>query len=117
MPLRNTTNLTDAWNNLHTAIETKGTQLKLLLTAQQCFFELAEVESWIGDKIQSMKGAEYGKDEDSSVKLLTKHKAMELEIDTYSGIVQEISAAASKLVSNQHPDAKLILNRDDVAWS
>ena len=112
--IANTTNLTDAWNNLLTAIEMKGNQLKLILTAQQFFFEVAEVESWIGDKNRSMKGAEYGKDEDSSVELLTKHKAMELEINTYSGIVQEISAAATKLINNNHPDAKLIKTRDDV---
>ena len=63
----NTAYLTDAWNNLLTAIEMKGNQLKWMLTAPQFFFEVAEVESWIGDKNQSMKGAEYGKDEDSSV--------------------------------------------------
>jgi spectrin beta len=77
-------------------------------------FEVAEVESWIDDKNQFMKGAEYGQDGDSSIKLLTKHKAMELEIDTYSGIVQEISAAATKLINNNHPKAKLITTRDDV---
>ena len=40
-------NPTDACNNLFTAIETKVTQLKLLLIAQQFFFEVAEVLSWI----------------------------------------------------------------------
>ena len=60
----------------------------MILTAQQFFFEVAEVESWIKDKSSGMKAADYGKDEDSSVKLLTKHKALELEIDTYSGIVK-----------------------------
>ena len=45
-----------------------------------------------------MQAAEYGKDEDSSVKLLTRHKAVELEIDTYSGIIKESSATAAKLV-------------------
>ena len=49
------------------------------------------------------------KDEDSSVKLLNKHKAMELDIDTYSGIVQETSAAATKRFKNSNNlDAKLI---------
>ena len=43
-----------------------------------------------------MNGGDYGEDEDSSIKLLTKHKAMKLEIDTYSVIVQEISATFSK---------------------
>lgn len=63
-----------------------------------------------------MKGAEHGKNEDSSVKILTKHNAMELEIDTYSSVVssRRFMQLPLKLVSNQHPDAKLIKNRDYV---
>ena len=84
----NTNKLTDAWAELLAAIQSKAGQLRLILTAQQFFFEVAEVESWVKDKSSGMKAADYGKDEDSSVKLLTKHKALELEIDTYSGIVK-----------------------------
>ena len=40
-----------------------------------------------------MNGGDYGEDEDSFIKLT---KAMELEIDIYSVIVQEISAVVSK---------------------
>ena len=110
----NTSKLTEAWSELLTAIQTKAGQLKLILTAQQFFFEVAEVESWIKDKNSGMKAAEFGKDEDSSVKLLTKHKAVELEVDTYSGIVKEISATASKLTNNNHPDSKQIKSRDEM---
>ena len=60
---------------------------------------MAEVESWIKDKSSGMKVADFGKDEDSSVKLLTKHKALELEIDTYSGIVK-VTPAIPELVLN-----------------
>ena len=42
-----------------------------------------------------MKSAEYRKDIDSYMKLHTKNKPMELDIDTLSGIVQEIFGAAS----------------------
>ena len=110
----NTSKLTEAWAELLSAIETKAGQLKLILTAQQFFFEVAEVESWIKDKNSGMKAAEFGKDEDSSVKLLTKHKALELEIDTYSGIVKEISATATKLTNSNHPDFKQIKSRDEM---
>ena len=41
-----------------------------------------------------MKSAEYRKDVDSYMKLHPKSKPMELEIDTHSGIVREISGAA-----------------------
>ena len=106
--------LTQAWDNLLQALESKAGQLKLMLTAQQFFFEVVEVESWIKDKFESMKQAEYGKDEDSSVKFLTKHKALELEIDTYSGIVKEISATATKLTNSNHPDSKRIKSKDEM---
>ena len=110
----NTSKLTEAWSELLSAIQMKAAQLKLILTAQQFFFEVAEVESWIKDKNSGMKAAEFGKDEDSSVKLLTKHKAVELEVDTYSGIVKEISATASKLTNSNHPDSKQIKSRDEM---
>jgi len=110
----NSENLTDTWKRLLSAVDGKGSQLKLMLVAQQFYFEVSEVENWINDKTQTIQGAEYGNDEDNSIKMLTKHKTMELEIDTYSGIIQEISATATKLVNNNHPDSKQIKNRDDV---
>ena len=66
-----------------------------------------ERERWNKDKIQSMKGMEYGKEEASSAKLLNKHRTME-----YSSIVQKISAAASEPVNIDKLDGKPISNRD-----
>ena len=107
----NTAALTESWAGLLAAAKDKGAVLASLLKAQEYFFEVAEVESWIGDKNQALNGSDFGKDEDSSVKLLTKHKALELEIDTYSGIIQEMTGTANKLVSSQHPESKLIKTR------
>ena len=58
----NTSKLTEAWSELLNAIQIKDGQLKLILTAQQFFFEVAEVESWIKDKNSGMKAAEFGKE-------------------------------------------------------
>ena len=74
--IANTANLTDAWNNILTAIETKGNQ-KLMLTAQQFFFE---VETWISDKKHSMKEAAFSKDVDSSFKLLDSINHVKLDL-------------------------------------
>ena len=79
--IANTANLTDAWNNILTAIETKGNQ-KLMLTAQQFFFEVAEVETWISDKKHSMKEAAFSKDVDSSFKLLDSINHVKLDLVT-----------------------------------
>ena len=69
------------------------------------------MENWINDKNQALQGTDYGKDEDSSVKLLTKHKGLELEIDTYSGIIMEMTGTANKLVGSQHPESRQIKTR------
>ena len=55
-----TVNHVHFWNNLLGALESRGTQLKLLLTVQQFLFGVDEVESLIVAKIQSMKGVELG---------------------------------------------------------
>ena len=63
-----------------------------------------ERKSWNKDKIHSMKGMEYGKEEASSAKLLNKHRTME-----YSSIVQKISAAASEPANIDKLDTKPII--------
>ena len=98
--------LTTAWADLLEATKARGAVLAALLRAQEFYFEVAEVENWIGDKNQALLGTDFGKDEDSSVKLLTKHKTLELEIDTYSGIIQEMMGTANKLVGAQHPESR-----------
>ena len=109
-----TERLRSAWAELVDMVGLKKDTLDAALKAQQFFFEVGEIESWLQEKSSAMKGTDYGKDEDSSVKLLTKHKAVELEIDTYSGIISEMTSTAGQLVAAGHPEAKLIKNRDDI---
>ena len=110
----NTERLKQAWSELIDIVNKKKEKLAAALKAQQFFFEVGEIEGWIMEKSSGMKGSDFGKDEDSAVKLLTKHKAVELEIDTYSGIISEMTSTAGQLVASGHPDAKLIKNRDDI---
>jgi spectrin beta len=39
---------------------------------------------------------------------------LELEVDTYSGIIQEMSNTAAQLIQAAHPDSKLIRQRDEL---
>ena len=66
-----------------------------------------ERERWNKDKIQSMKGMEYGKEEASTAKILNKHRTIE-----FSSIVQKTSAAASELLNVDKLDGKPITNRE-----
>ena len=56
------------------------------------------MESWIAEKLQLVSSQDYGKDEDAAAKLLTKHRAVELELQTYDGLVKKLGREADKLV-------------------
>lgn len=97
-----------AWNGLQEKGAERSKKLELSLKAQQYLSEAGEIETWLGERNNVLRSTDYGRDRDSATKLLTKHKAIELELDTYSGIVSEMGHAASAMVSSKHPDSKVI---------
>ncbi|XP_066999614.1 spectrin beta chain, non-erythrocytic 5 isoform X3 [Anabrus simplex] len=100
--------LEDAWQDLQDKARERSRKLDLSLKAQEFFFEAGEVESWLGEKNDVLSSTDYGRDRDAATKLLTKHKALELELDTYSGIVNEMGHTANTMVNAKHPDSKAI---------
>ncbi|GFS73915.1 spectrin beta chain, non-erythrocytic 1 [Trichonephila clavipes] len=84
------------------------------LKAQTFFGEATEIDAWMIEKMEILSNTDYGKDEDAVIKLLTKHKAMELEIDSYKGLVAELASQADALIESNHPDCKVIKNRMEV---
>lgn len=106
--------LRTTWEKLRHLVVQRRKKLDLSLRAQQFFFEASEVESWMAEKTELLNSADVGKDEDAAVKLLTKHKALELELDTYSGLITEMGNMAHSMVSSQHPDSKVITQRQQL---
>nr|CAD7572393.1 unnamed protein product [Timema californicum] len=123
--------LKEAWQDLHNKAAERNRKLELSLKAQQFFFEAGEVESWLIEKNDVLSSTDYGRDRDAATKLLTKHKAcplncdyignfqrleraLELELDTYSGIVNEMGHTAAAMVNAKHPDAKVIAARQQL---
>ncbi|XP_049846907.1 spectrin beta chain, non-erythrocytic 1 isoform X2 [Schistocerca gregaria] len=103
--------LNEAWQDLQDKAQERSRKLDLSLKAQEFFFEAGEVESWMGEKNDVLSSTDYGRDRDAATKLLTKHKALELEIDTYGGIVNEMGRTATAMVNSQHPDSKAIASK------
>lgn len=97
-----------AWNNLEEKADIRAKKLDLSLKAQQYLSEAGEIETWLGEKTNVLKSTDFGRDRDSATKLLTKHKAIELELDTYSGIITEMGHTAGTMIASNHPDSKLI---------
>lgn len=106
--------LKDAWNELNDRASDRSKQLELSLKAQQYLFDASEIETWLGEKNNVLKSTDYGRDRDSATKLLTKHKAIELELDTYSGIVTEMGHTAAQMVAANFPDSKIISTKQQL---
>ncbi|XP_030753943.1 spectrin beta chain, non-erythrocytic 2 isoform X2 [Sitophilus oryzae] len=99
------------WAELRSSAEKRGQKLELSLKAQQYFFEANEVESWLNEKANILASNDFGRDRDSATKLLTRHKALELELETYNNIILEMGHGAQAMIKSGHPDAKLISER------
>lgn len=97
-----------AWTNLAEKANERAHKLDLSLKAQQYLSEAGEIETWLSEKTNMLKSTDFGRDRDSATKLLTKHKAIELELDTYSGIISEMGHNAASMIAAKHPDSKMI---------
>ncbi|XP_042865885.1 spectrin beta chain, non-erythrocytic 5-like isoform X7 [Penaeus japonicus] len=106
--------LQEAWDDLLAEASERQRKLELNHKAQQYFFEVGEIETWMNEKRNILQTKDYGKDEDVARKLLAKHKGLELEIDTYSGIVKEMGTVADQMIKSSHPESKLIKDRQQM---
>ncbi|XP_028142929.1 spectrin beta chain, non-erythrocytic 1 isoform X1 [Diabrotica virgifera virgifera] len=103
--------LEEAWQDLKDKTNARAQQLNTSLKAQQFFFEINEVESWLNEKDNVLASTDFGRDRDSATKLLSKHKALELELDTYNNIISEMGHGAQAMIKSGHPESKLIAER------
>ncbi|XP_044756004.1 spectrin alpha chain isoform X2 [Coccinella septempunctata] len=100
-----------AWNDLNQKAALRAQNLEQSLKAQQFFFEASEVEAWLNEKSDVLASTDYGRDRDSATKLLTKHKVLQLELDTYKNIIAEMGRGVQELTKTNHPESKTIIER------
>lgn len=50
----------------------------------------------------------------SFIPVIYHSQGLELEIDTYSGIVKEMGTVADQMIKSSHPESKLIKDRQQV---
>ena len=94
-----TAELEAAWAQLQEETGRRHQALKAALSVQQFLAECAEIEQWTAEKLNVLHGAIFGNDEITVVKLLQKQKTADLEIDTYSGLAEELARQVEKLVA------------------
>lgn len=103
--------LKDAWKILNEKVLEKRKRLEKVSKSQTFISEANEIEAWINEKINVISQSDFGKDEDAAIKLLAKHKAIELEVDTYGGFVTELDRQGKKLVSSVEEASAEIISK------
>ncbi|XP_060809257.1 spectrin beta chain, non-erythrocytic 5 isoform X2 [Amyelois transitella] len=103
--------LEESYSAVSSAAEARGGRLEALLRGQQFLHDALEVDSWLADKAAALGSADVGHDRHRATQLLTRHKAVELELDTYAAIVSEMGHVASNMASGGHPEGAALLER------
>ncbi|NWS72003.1 SPTN5 protein, partial [Crotophaga sulcirostris] len=89
--------LVTAWQGLEKACEERLKQLQHSVGFQEFLMNTSDLEAWIAEKYPLVTSKDYGKDEDGTLKLLKKHKALEHEIAIYQSVMKELSESAQTL--------------------
>ncbi|KAJ0169742.1 hypothetical protein K1T71_014348 [Dendrolimus kikuchii] len=109
------TNLCDqlekAYSEVSSAAEARAARLEAALKAQQFMHEALEVDSWLADKAAALASADVGRDRHRATQLLTRHKAVELELDTYAAIISEMGHVATSMANSGHPEGEALVAR------
>uniref|UniRef100_A0A8C9MEA9 Calponin-homology (CH) domain-containing protein n=1 Tax=Serinus canaria TaxID=9135 RepID=A0A8C9MEA9_SERCA len=89
--------LLTAWQGLETSCEERMKQLQHSVGFQEFLMNTSDLEAWIAEKYPLVTSKDYGKDEEGTLKLIKKHKALEHEIAIYQDLLKELSESAQTL--------------------
>ncbi|XP_037299211.1 spectrin alpha chain, non-erythrocytic 1 isoform X2 [Manduca sexta] len=103
--------LEQAYEEVSSAAEERATQLEAALKAQQFLHDALEVDSWLADKAAALSTPDVGRDRHRATQLLTRHKAVELELDTYAAIIAEMGHVATSMNNSGHPEGSVLVAR------
>ncbi|XP_075989206.1 spectrin beta chain, non-erythrocytic 5 kst [Anticarsia gemmatalis] len=93
------------------AAERRGARLEGALKAQQFYHDALEVDAWLNDKAAALAAADVARDRHRATQLLTRHKAVELELDTYAAIISEMGHVATGMANSGHPEGEALVAR------
>ncbi|XP_052269284.1 spectrin beta chain, non-erythrocytic 1-like isoform X3 [Dreissena polymorpha] len=103
-----------SWDDLVNKAKVRKKNLDLSVQIQRYLSEVTEIENWINDKMSLASSTDYGKDENASDKLLAKNKVLEMDIQTYQGIVNGVDKECKRLVRISQDPATLKKAQDNL---
>ncbi|NWW71973.1 SPTN5 protein, partial [Climacteris rufus] len=89
--------LVTAWQGLEKSCEERMKQLQHSVGFQEFLMNISDLEAWIAEKYPLLASEDYGTNEDGTLKLIKKHKALEHEIAIYQDLLKELSESAQTL--------------------
>nr|XP_036869850.1 spectrin beta chain, non-erythrocytic 4 isoform X4 [Manis javanica] len=103
--------LQSAWAALREAAERRQQVLDAAFQVEQYYFDVAEVEAWLGEQELLMMSEDKGKDEQSTLQLLKKHLQLEQGVENYEESIAQLSRQCRALLEMGHPDSEQISRR------
>uniref|UniRef100_A0A8C4PM69 Spectrin beta chain n=1 Tax=Equus asinus asinus TaxID=83772 RepID=A0A8C4PM69_EQUAS len=103
--------LQSAWAGLREAAERRQQVLDAAFQVEQYYFDVAEVEAWLGEQELLMMSEDKGKDEQSTLQLLKKHLQLEQGVENYEESIAQLSRQCRALLEMGHPDSEQISRR------
>uniref|UniRef100_A0A915PUP8 Spectrin beta chain n=1 Tax=Setaria digitata TaxID=48799 RepID=A0A915PUP8_9BILA len=94
-------NLHAKWEQLRKVVAAVGRWLREAEQAHQYFQDANEAESWIREKMPLVKSIDYGRDEQASESLLSRHLRLEEEIQAYRSDIIRLEEMARELANTE----------------
>ncbi|XP_069631765.1 spectrin beta chain, non-erythrocytic 4 [Haliaeetus albicilla] len=99
------------WGELQEQAERRQQTLDATYQLEQYYFDVAEVESWLGEQELLLMSEEKGKDEQSTLQLLKKHLLMEQMVENYEETIAQLSRQCRALLELGHPQSEQVSRR------
>ncbi|RLV63671.1 hypothetical protein DV515_00018032, partial [Chloebia gouldiae] len=99
------------WAELQEQTERRQQALDATYQLEQYYFDVAEVESWLGEQELLLMNEEKGKDEQSTLQLLKKHLLTEQTIENYEETIAQLSRQCRALLELGHPQSEQVSRR------
>ncbi|XP_044524529.1 spectrin beta chain, non-erythrocytic 4 [Gracilinanus agilis] len=99
------------WSSLQEEAEGRQQMLDAAFQVEQYYFDMSEVEAWLGEQELLLMSEETGKDEQSTLQLLKKHLLLEQSIENYEESIAQLSRQCRSLLEMGHPDSEQISRR------
>ncbi|XP_069738334.1 LOW QUALITY PROTEIN: spectrin beta chain, non-erythrocytic 4 [Phaenicophaeus curvirostris] len=103
--------LETTWGELQEKAELRQQSLDATYQLEQYYFDVAEVESWLGEQELLLMNEEKGKDEQSTLQLLKKHLVTEQTVENYEETIAQLSRQCRALLELGHPQSEQVSRR------